>query len=287
MRFLLMTIVFAFVTTVAATETNVPLTTLSCTSTGRKVFERLELSPQVTLTLKNNGTEMLPAGSGSLELARRKYPFKTPAIKTLTKKNINVDISSRLMPGKYPVTVYMEAGEKQIKTTFEVMVVGERGDHMPIFMWETGNQEKIADIGFTRYLHALSFQFFYDNSNEKGMKDTLKIMDNALSNRLEICDFICAMRYPGLPKKYPRCNRQGETWPNNIEARNPKMRQTVIDWVERSIGTYGQHPALSMLLINSEVRDHSNPSFNKYELAAFKAFSGADIPSEVVNRNCP
>ena len=272
---------------VALYKKNVSLTTISCTSTGRKVFERLEVSPQVTLTIKNNGTETLPAGSGSLELAGRKYNFNTPVVKTLTPKNINLDISSRLMPGKYPVDVFMEVGGKQIKTTFEVMIVAERGDYMPVFMWETGNQEKIADIGFTRYLHALSFQYFYAGSEEKALKDTLKIMDNALSNRLELCDFICAMRYPGLPKKYPRLNRQGETWPNNIEASNPEMRQTVIDWVERSIGTYGQHPALAMLLINSEVRDHSNPSFNKYESTAFKTFSGFDIPSEVVNRDCP
>ncbi|MFM7604515.1 MAG: hypothetical protein ACKO8Z_04880, partial [Prosthecobacter sp.] len=47
---------------------------------------------------------------------------------------------------------------------------------------------------------------------------------------------------------------------------------------------YGDHPAFSTALINTEVRDASQPSFSPTEVEAYKKFAGMDIPAEAVNR---
>ncbi len=47
---------------------------------------------------------------------------------------------------------------------------------------------------------------------------------------------------------------------------------------------YGDHPAFTMALVNTEVRDSSAPSFNDVDVANYRAFSGGDIPAEIMKQ---
>jgi hypothetical protein len=44
---------------------------------------------------------------------------------------------------------------------------------------------------------------------------------------------------------------------------------------------YGDHPAFTTTLIDSEVRDNTQVSFNSVDMEAYKKFAGTDIPAEV------
>jgi hypothetical protein len=47
---------------------------------------------------------------------------------------------------------------------------------------------------------------------------------------------------------------------------------------------YGDHPAFTTALIDTEVRDSNQVSFNAVDVEAYKKFAGADIPAEVTTK---
>ena len=85
-------------------------------------------------------------------------------------------------------------------------------------------------------------------------------------------------------RKYPRYDRAGKPVVKNIEASNPDYKKRSDEVAEKAAKVFSGNPAFGVLLINSEVRDSSMPSFGKYEPAAFEKYAGYPIPETVVAR---
>lgn len=85
-----------------------------------------------------------------------------------------------------------------------------------------------------------------------------------------------------LRKTYPRINRDGSEDQRNLDAANPEALARSLRGAE-TLGRSCAHPAVIGIQNATEIRDACHPSFTPAMRAAYKAYSGHDIPDEVLN----
>ena len=86
-------------------------------------------------------------------------------------------------------------------------------------------------------------------------------------------------------ERFPRINRDGTKDMKQVDASNAEFLSSVRKGVALEARTLKGHPAIIGMQTSSEVRDHSHPSFTPETAAAYRRFSGRDIPVEAVGRN--
>ncbi|MCB1090974.1 MAG: hypothetical protein KDL87_05560, partial [Verrucomicrobiae bacterium] len=116
--------------------------------------------------------------------------------------------------------------------------------------------------------------------------ENTRLLDVALRHDLELVTSLSPGRWLESDPANLRVGRDGKPYPRqDICASTPEFApffQRVGASVSKAHGT---HPAFSMGLVNTEVRDASAPSFNAGDVERYRAFSGGEIPPEVASRS--
>ncbi len=249
---------------------------ITLTPVGRTAFDRQEEKPQ--LQLKITSTEELRDVSISTDIAG--------LVNTLEIKSIaagegthEVPFAVGLLPGKYPVKVTLKHKEQAVEQEIEVLIVNSHKNTFPLIIYGADDFTKLPQYGF-------SHTFFEISDTVAKGGDINRELNKYAALGLSVLD---KYQYSEtLNRKFPRLNRTGKIFPGeNTEALNPEVVKLSEDYAAAAVKAAGKHPAWKGAMINFGTQNKTNPSFDKVEPAAYKKFSGNEIPQLVHSRNCP
>lgn len=257
---------------------------ISISQGGRVGFIRLESNPELLVLITNISEKdlcNLQVSSIINEYPEIQLPKYTIDLKKGMAETIKLPMNAKLKPGIYHFKI--KAGG--VTESIEVRVVSERINAYPVVMWGVGNNKKLSDLGFTHSMAQLGRR----NPSQTDLKKILKglnMLDSALNDDIYLIENFCSNR--DIQERFPRIGRDGKPYKRlNLEASNPEAQAILVKIADNTAAIYGHHPAFAGAMIQSEVRDGSNPSFTGIEEQAYKKYSGRDIPLEVNSRNAP
>ncbi len=265
------------------TLSSLPVESLSINHAGRRGFIRLEPSPKLPVLVANRGGQPMPKQlltARVLELPD--MILFQEKVDVLPGNNVfEIPLDSRLKPGQYQLEITLREQTQNIP----FFMAPEQGDIYPVVMWGVGDSGKLAEVGFTHSIIPLTMRK-PDPANLNSTRAGMKSIDDALSSGIYTVDNNSF--YRTIQSRYQRLDRDGKPYPrSNLDAANPEVVQILTDHAEQAARVYSSHPAYAAALIQSEVRDGSNPSFTGFEEKAFKAYAGYDVPPQVKSRWAP
>lgn len=265
---------------------------LKISGAGRQVFMRQEKTPDYQIKLTNSSTIPIKSGKLSAKIQGGGItPFFESALNEITAEKpvpACIKLDTNLMPGDYQIEVKVEFEGKIITQNVPVTIVEGKGNLFPVVLWGAANLAKIKEAGFT---HVISPPIPADgdvteNVKVSGLNDIDRICRAGLLN----IDYLHLHKRYMAKKMFQRVARDGQPYKTsqlNVEASNPQVVKEVAELMQNAGTAFGCHPGIDGVLINSEIRDGSKPSFNPCETGAFKKFSGFDIPEDVNDKMPP
>lgn len=182
----------------------------------------------------------------------------------------------------YPATftVRDKQGKEIAAGSFNITIVPPPGDAMPVILWGAQNMAWVKDLGFT---HQSAGIFPIRGMATESMRpELIQRLDQMMRHGLYAYSPVVTKYRFLLGKRFLRTDRQGKHYGrDNLEASNPEARAEFAAAAESIAKVIGDHPGWGAVLLNSEVRDSSNPSFGGVEPANFKKFAGYDIPKNI------
>jgi hypothetical protein len=161
---------------------------------------------------------------------------------------------------------------------------------MPVVMWgDTGAPETAKKIGFTGDLISTADHYFlWQNGKGAAMKPEAEAaMRRRLDDLLGLEYSAYTMLTPGyfLPRKeygpaLNRVDRNGKPI-DNVDGLFPRAQEYCRDVGAATARSFGDMPALKGAMINTEVRDHTAPSFHEIDKQAYRREVGGEIPAQV------
>ena len=255
----------------------------------RRVFERGEENPSLTVQLRN----VLPVKMENLTLKAFSAGKKMPdifirSIDGKNAKNFSFPVDPWTLPGEYKLELSLHSpqGKQLCKERFSYTLVPAYGDFMPVILW--GNHTDIAAIRKAGFTHQMVHLFPRNgNFQAASLKKWIPHLDENLKAGLYTFGnlhghfrFLQAHRFLRKDKNGQIYSRKG------IEASNPAVRREFTEAARSTLEAVGGHPAFDGALINSEVRDSSLPSYaSGTEPAAFRKFAGYDIPATISGKS--
>lgn len=249
---------------------------------GRSVFYRLEPDAKITLEITNSGKTDLPAGkiTVSADGLGDGFPFHSPLppVPANGKHSVDIRMPGAVQPGGYLFLIEgswdTPNGPLVVKYRKTVSVVEKDDEAMPVVMWGTGKLNELKRIGFTHQLYSLN--------PDAGIKRQFQGLDAHLRYGIGALD---RAAIGPLTRQYPRIGRDGKPYARlNLDASNPEVIKTLCAKAEKTAECFGSHPAFAGVMIHTEVRDKTNPSFTGFEQEAYRKFSGREVPEEVNSR---
>jgi len=268
---------------------------------SRTAFLRMEADAAVEFSAVNDASEDARGVMVTWDLAGITGSIPMAVLQRGSERRIAIPIDTRLRPGRYPLHVAMagQTGPRRITATRELevsIVPRPRPDVMPVVMWGTGDPDRLQEIGFT---HQLISAADYDRIWRAG-EPTSPLDEAALATRAaELNEYLArgvgavvslspaawVVRDPDRGATFQRVNRSGEPYKDaNPCGLFPELSQFCYN-VGASVGdAFGRFPAVQAALIDTEVRDATNPCFHEHDRAAFRAFAGYDIPERAASK---
>ena len=251
---------------------------------ARRVFERGEKKSQIKVKLQNFTDAVYKniRVEGSSETTR--FAMDNAELKGKSDILLTLDIDSNLLCGTYnfELTAFDAAKKKIASDHIEYTVVPAYGDFMPVILWDNYDDFKlIRESGFTHQMVHLFPRM--GNFDPKTLAKWIEHLDGNLKvNLYTFGNLHTHFRFLNA-NRFLRTDRNGNVYPRkNLEASNPEAQKEFSEAARTTVEAVGGHPAFDGVLINSEVRDSSLPSFKSgVEPAAFKKFAGYDIPVTV------
>lgn len=269
----------------------------------RTVWLRTEPSPGVRVHVVNLLKE--PLAGAKLTWSGLGASAKTVDLPRLTPGGTHellVPLDTRLRPDDYALRVRLSVpGEPPVvrEETLALKLMPRPLPRMPVVMWGIGSPAEFArelprlkDLGFT---HCLGFA--PDTATPWGRDEPApahgpemiaaveRMFDTALAHELRIAASISVGPFLKARPELARVDRQGQPYPrHDCNAALPGLA-AYAERVGRGVGqTYGRHPAFEATLVNSEVRDDAALSFSEFDRAAYRRFSGQEIPDEAIQK---
>ena len=252
----------------------------------RLVFERLEKNAAIDVELNNFSAENI---TGPLCIKAAVNGGKTTQItlsdlKSSSKKTLTFPVDTLLLPGTYPLTVSLldKSGKTIAKNDISCTISPTYGDFLPVLLW--GNYDDIKAIREPGFTHQIVHLFPRTGDfNARELPKWISHLDSNLKEGLYTFGTLHAHFRFLRARRYLRTDRSGKVYPRHgLEASHPAVRKEFAQAAGTTVKAMANHPAFDGVLINSEVRDSSLPSFGSgVEPAAFKKFAGYDIPGNI------
>ncbi len=264
-------------------------------ASNRQVWRRMETARPVEILCTNLRRDTLKGAKLIVDFGGKKEIFLLPDLGPGRLHTAKFNVNTALKAGKYALSARLEAGDYATEQATEFQLVPRPAPRMPVIMWGGGAEEmdRMKDIGFTHFIGLRPDVM--DTWTEKkpmlaGRPDVIaanrRDLDTALANGMEVVASISPGRDFAENPKYQRVDRTGKPYARkDLCASLPEFEpffQNVGVSVARA---YGDHPAFTTTLIDSEVRDASQPSFNPVDIENYRKFANAEIPAEVVFRS--
>ena len=251
---------------------------------ARRVFERGEKKSQIKVKLQNftDAAYKNIRVEGVSETSR--FALDNTELAGKSDVELTIDIDSNLLCGtyKFELAAFDAAKKKIASDGIEYTIVPAYGDFMPVILWGNYDDFKlIRESGFTHQMVHLFPRM--GNFDPKTLAKWIEHLDSNLKvNLYTFGNLHTHFRFLNA-NRYLRTDRSGNVYPRkNLEASNPEAQKEFAEAARTTVEAVGAHPAFDGVLINSEVRDSSLPSFKSgVEPAAFKKFAGYDIPLTV------
>ncbi|MBR4517782.1 MAG: hypothetical protein IKO65_02145 [Victivallales bacterium] len=191
--------------------------------------------------------------------------------------------------GSYPVKLELEGedadGKAVAAVADDLIDIGPQlsQDGFPIILWSSGlPYDTLLEHGMTHELYF--FMHFLIKYGMESLKTQMKIhLDSAVAAGARISNQFGITAY--FQDDYPRVRADGTKVPNGLEAANPEFQAKVVEYASQFAELTSEHPGCDSVLLNSEVRDHSVPSFGSSDPKAFEAFAGFPVPAEAVAKD--
>lgn len=262
---------------------------------GRCAFFRNEQNAKLEVDLINKGASALSGVVLHGTVAGQKeVSVSLGELKGRATARLEIPVETCLKTGKYSCLLKVTAMENGKSVTSEkevtLWIAPVQHDIMPVVIWGFSLDYKIfKDMGFTHGLESASIIYTRDWKKQPIIEERMKRYDDMLVNEFRILDYFFVPHIPKYRDPFPRYGRDGKprTGRPNMEASNEGAREVCREISESTATVFKDHPGLDGLLINSEIRDDSNPSFGKTESAAFRKFAGYDIPQDVEDKQAP
>ena len=248
----------------------------------RQVFERGETPVAVVdvrnasvMPLKDVVVEMNIAGFGP---AKKKVDV-IPVNGTV---QLKFELNPYLLEKDYPANfvVRNSAGKEIAAGAFKITIVPAPGEALPVILWGGQNMAWVKDLGFTH--QSVGIFPIRGMASNAIRPELIERLDRMMRHGLYAYSSVVTKYRFLLGKRYLRTNRQGKHYSReNLEASNPKARAEFAAAAESIAKVIGDHPGWGAVLLNSEVRDGSNPSFGGVEPENFKKFAGYEIPKHI------
>ena len=255
----------------------------------RRVFERGEKDPRLTLQLRN-------ALDGKMEDLTVKAvsagrPLSDIVLKSFAGKSVKTfefPVDPKLLPGEYTLALQLRSGQGRIlcEENFSYTIVPAYGDFLPVILW--GNHTDLAAIRKAGFTHQMVHLFpRTGNFQKSSLKQWVPHLDENLKAGLYTFGNLHGHFRFLQSGRFLRKDKNGKTYPRkNIEASNPAVRKEFAEAARTTLDAVGSHPAFDGVLINSEVRDSALPSYGPAgEGTAFRKFAGYDIPETVSGKS--
>ena len=229
----------------------------------------------IILTVTSDGKPVLPARKITQLAVGKKYDLELP-------------VDSRLLPGtyQYNISAADSNGKVIVQSQLEYTIVKAYGDFMPVIMWGTLYKPALLkEYGFTHEL--LHFFPRSGNFSIKSLPRFTALLDDYLKHNFYAVGSLYANYRFLNANRYLRTDRNGKAYARkNLEASHPEVQKEFAEMAFDTARYFAGHPAFDACLINSEVRDGSQPSFGSgVEPAMFKKFAGYDIPASITGKS--
>ncbi|MFO1440009.1 MAG: LamG-like jellyroll fold domain-containing protein [Verrucomicrobiaceae bacterium] len=261
----------------------------------RAVWKRMETAKPIDIVVTNLKRDTMKGAKLKASLGGKTEDFIVPDLAAGKSFTAKFSLNTALKPASYELRARFESGDYATEQSTMLQIVARMPPRMPVIMWGGGGDEiaRLKDIGFTHFIG-----FSAQNTGEMWQQKkqlppgtpeyiarNRAYLDEALANGLEVVASLSPHDTLEKDPKNLRVDRKGVPYARqDVIASTPEFAP-FFQTLGMSIGkTYGDHPAFTTALIDTEVRDSSQPSFSPIEVEAYKKFANADIPAEVVTR---
>jgi concanavalin A-like lectin/glucanase superfamily protein len=259
--------------------------------TGRSVWRRMETAKPVEIVVTNLKREAMKGAALKVTLGGRTEEFLVSDLamgKSFTAKYL---LNTALKADEYELRARFETGEYATEQSTALKIVARVPERMPVIMWGANGEEidRMKDIGFT---HFIGMRADYGEMwHQKKVAPPAKpeviaqnraMLDRALENGLEVIASLSPAHALESEAKNLRVGRDGKPYARQDICASLPDFASFFQVVGMSVAkAYGDHPAFTTALIDSEVRDSSQVSFNAVDVEGYRKFANAEIPAEV------
>ena len=258
---------------------------------GRSVWRRMETAKPVEIVVTNQRRETLKAGRLKVSLGGTNEEFLVSDLamgKGFTAKYL---VNTALKVDDYELRARFETGDYATEQSTALKIVARVPERMPVIMWGASGEEmeRVKAIGFTHFI-GLGADYgemwqqkkIVPPAKPEVIAKNRAMLDKALENGLEVIASLSPAAALEKEEKNLRVGRDGKAYARqDICALLPDFA-SFFQVVGMSVAkAYGDHPAFTTALIDSEVRDNSQVSFNGVDVEAYQKFAKAEIPAEV------
>ncbi|MFN0075972.1 MAG: LamG-like jellyroll fold domain-containing protein [Prosthecobacter sp.] len=258
---------------------------------NRSVWRRMEPARPVEIVVTNLRRETMQAASLTLNCGGKEENFIVPDLAAGKSFTAKYTMNTALKPERYVMRARFSIGEYATEQTTEFEIVPRLAPRMPVVMWGANAEEmdRLKDIGFTHFIGLgadVGEIWTQKKAVPPGRLEVIernrRHLDEALAKGLEVVASLSPASVLESDPKNLRVDRAGKPYARqDIAAAMPEFAPFFQNVGMSMAKTYGDHPAFTAALIDTEVRDHTAVSFNPVDVANYRKFSNAEIPAEV------
>ncbi len=258
---------------------------------GRSVWRRMETAKAVEIVCTNLQRETLKAARLKVSVGGTTEEFLVSDLamgKSFTAKYI---FNTALKADEYELRARFEVGDYGTEQSAMLKLVPRVPERMPVIMWGANGEDiaRLKDLGFTHFI-GLGADYgemwqqkkIVPPAKPEVIAKNRAMLDEALANGLEVIASLSPGRVLESEEKNLRVGRDGKAYERQDICASMPDFASFFQVVGMSVAkAYGDHPAFTTALIDSEVRDSTQVSFNGVDVEGYRKFAGAEIPAEV------
>ena len=257
---------------------------------GRCAFLQNEEKASLMAHVFNNSGKAVQALNLSFSAPYQKsQTVKVPPVGAKKWVLLSFSVETRLVPGPYQGQLLLKdaAGKILNRYPFTLYIAKNFPEQMPVDIAWIEDYRIYRDMGFTAsgiwgYLD-LEKKSKTPESEIRAVNKLSRILDQRLVDGFAVMDQVFSRHCYGKFQPFTPRDQQRNSQPSarDFDPTHRPNWKNLLPGVERNAKYVASHPAVSSVVINSELRDHTRPSFTEYNKESFRKFSGKEIPASV------